>query len=158
DGFRDEGRRRQVALSDPERDQPLPAAAVVEHFHNAAGRNPAHRGTDFREPVAFGGQERAHATRVMRERAARGKRRSAVSRPAPWPAGGPLAMPPRLVWTTQAPPRLSMRKTRPAPGMKSPVVTACGPYRLSTTAIPLRTSSTAYSRSKDELSDLGISF
>ena len=37
----DEGRGRQVAFADPERDQALPAAAVIEHFDNAAFRRVA---------------------------------------------------------------------------------------------------------------------
>ena len=35
-GLDDEARRRQIALADPERDQPLPAAPVVEHLDDAA--------------------------------------------------------------------------------------------------------------------------
>ena len=37
----DEVRRRQVAFADPERDQPLAPAAVVEHFDDAAFRRVA---------------------------------------------------------------------------------------------------------------------
>ena len=40
---------------------------------------------------------------------------------------GPLAMTPRLVRTTQSPPRFSIRITRPAPGIESPGATSWGP-------------------------------
>ena len=68
-------------------------------------------------------------------------------------------MTPPLVRTNQSPPRFSIRKTRPAPGIKSPGATSCGPLRLSTTAMPSRTFSTLKSRSKGPgLSDLAVSF
>jgi hypothetical protein len=53
--FADEGGRRQVAFADPERDQTLPPATVVEHFDDAARRRVADRRADFVSPVAFGG-------------------------------------------------------------------------------------------------------
>ena len=45
------GGRRQVALADPERNQPLAAAPVVEDFDDAALRHGAHGGLNFAEPV-----------------------------------------------------------------------------------------------------------
>jgi hypothetical protein len=69
------------------------------------------------------------------------KDRTLASRPRYYGAG-PLAMTPRLVRTNQSPPRFSIRKTRPAPGMVSPGATSCGPERLSTNAMPSRTFST----------------
>ena len=47
-------RRRQVALADPERNEPLPAAAVVEHFDDAARGGVARGGLDLGKPVAVG--------------------------------------------------------------------------------------------------------
>ena len=47
----DERRRRQVALADPQRNEPLPAAAVIEHLDDAARGDVAHRGADLIEPI-----------------------------------------------------------------------------------------------------------
>ena len=43
----------KIPLPDPKRDQPLPAAAVIEHFDDAARRDVAHRRANFCKPVAF---------------------------------------------------------------------------------------------------------
>ena len=45
----------QIAFADPQGNQPLPAAAVVEHFDDAARGDVTHRGADLIEPVAFVG-------------------------------------------------------------------------------------------------------
>ena len=58
----DEGRRRQVAFADPQRDQALAAAAVVEDFDDAARRRVAHRRLDFGKPVGAGGGGRGIET------------------------------------------------------------------------------------------------
>src|SRR6185437_14569851 len=47
----DERRRRQVALADPERNEALPVAAIVEHLDDAARLNVAHYGADQVGPV-----------------------------------------------------------------------------------------------------------
>jgi hypothetical protein len=65
-----------------------------------------------------------------------------ASQPRATRGAGRLAMTPWLVRTNQSPPRFSIRKTRPAPGIESPGATSCGPSRLSTTAMPSRTVST----------------
>jgi hypothetical protein len=52
--------------------------------------------------------------------------RTLASQPC-YRGAGPLAMTPRLVRTNQSPPRFSIRNTRPAPGIKSPGATSCGP-------------------------------
>ena len=44
----DEARRRPVALADPQRDQALPAAAIVEHFDDAARRRRRASPAEFR--------------------------------------------------------------------------------------------------------------
>ena len=48
-GFRDEGRRRQVAFTGPERDHPLARAAVIDDGDNAAFRGGNGFGTQARD-------------------------------------------------------------------------------------------------------------
>ena len=71
----DERRRRQVALADPQWNQPLPAAAVVEHLDDAARGDGAHRRADLIEPIRIerGGGD-IHF-RVMDDRGEPGKGR-----------------------------------------------------------------------------------
>ena len=50
----DELRRRQVALADPERDQTLAAAPVIEHLDDAAQLDGAQRRAEFRSSQSRG--------------------------------------------------------------------------------------------------------
>ena len=61
-------RRRQVALADPERDEALPIASVIEHFDDAARGGVADRRLDFGEPVAFGRRGDGHGAAFMDQR------------------------------------------------------------------------------------------
>ncbi len=63
-----DGRRRQVALADPKRDEPLPIASVVEHFDDAARGGVADGRLDFGEPVAFWGRGDGHGAASWRSR------------------------------------------------------------------------------------------
>ena len=93
----DELRRRQVAFPDPERNQTLAVAPVIEHLDDAAQLDGARGGLNFLEPIArrrrFRGDDRVHR-RVMNERRRGRKRASAVdpkiAMPRPQARLGPL--------------------------------------------------------------------
>ena len=78
--------RRRVALADPQRDQALPTAAVVEDFDDAARRDGAHRRLDRAEPIGLAGgwvQERSmRALMNAPRRAAPAREISIPARPA----------------------------------------------------------------------------